>query len=273
MALPQSSLPPFCSQPLRIEFRRSQRNAKHHGLTPLQIRFEPQRAQRTQRTFGRVGRTLSGLSARGGVSRAVGAGELNCSANHGLTLMDTDRKSGGYGENFNIQCPISNIQCSSGRSHFSRQAARLRQGYGGQAKPQRGLLEGRPPCRPGDPDTPNATIHGLTPLQIRFEPQRAQRTFGRVGRTLSGLSARGGMSRAVGSENFNIQCPISNVQVVGVISHAKPPAFAKATVGKPRREGESCQGCLALLFDQRSTTNNQRPRPPTIFDFDPARNG
>jgi len=179
MALPQPSLPPLCSQPLRLEFRRSQRNVADHGRTPLQIRFEPQRAQRT---FGRVGRTLSGLSARGGVSRAVGAGELNCSANHGLTLMDTDRKSGGYGENFNVQYQISNIQFPSeqpktkrlevgrtlsglsarggmsravgvenfniqfpsGRSHFSRQAARLRQGYGGQAKTRRGILAGMP---------------------------------------------------------------------------------------------------------------------------------
>lgn len=91
----------------------------------------------------------------GGVSRAVGAGELNCSANHGLTLMDTDRKSGGYGENFNVQYQISNIQFPSEQ-----------------------------------------------PKTKRLE----------VGRTLSGLSARGGVSRAVGVENFNIQCPISNFQ-------------------------------------------------------------
>ena len=75
--------------------------------------------------------------------------------------------------------------------------------------------------------------------------------------------------RVVGAGNFNIQYSISNVQVAGVISHAKPPAFAKATVGKPRREGESWQGCLARLFDQRSTINDEQPTTtaPNYFQF------
>ena len=228
MALPQPSLPPLCSQPLRLEFRRSQRNVADHGLTPLQIRFEPQRAQRT---FGRVGRTLSGLSARGGVSRAVGAGELNCSANHGLTLMDTDRKSGGYGENFNVQYQISNIQFPSEQ-----------------------------------------------PKTKRLE----------VGRTLSGLSARGGVSRAGGTGDFNIQHSTFNIQyssrldrdaspylstcsLPGVAVHfvgrgSAPGGIAPAAQGWPTT---ACQRRLARPFDPRrsisghqpSTTNHQ---PSTI---------
>ena len=39
---------------------------------------------------------------------------------------------------------------------FSRQAA----------KAQRGFLEGRPPCRPGNPNIQNATNQGLTPFQV-----------------------------------------------------------------------------------------------------------
>ena len=204
MALPQPSLPPLCSQPLRLEFRRSQRNVADHGLTPLQIRFEPQRAQRT---FGRVGRTLSGLSARGGVSRAVGAGELNCSANHGLTLMDTDRKSGGYGENFNVQYQISNIQFPSEQ-----------------------------------------------PKTKRLE----------VGRTLSGLSARGGVSRAVGVENFNIQYSSrlgwdASVHFVG--RGSAPGEIAPAAQGWPTTtcQGSAAGGQAASPYLQPPTTNHSQP--------------
>ena len=164
-----------------------------------------------------------------------------------------------------FQYSIFNIQCPSSWNHFSRQAARLRQGYGGQAKAQRGFLEGRPPCRPGDPNIQNATIHGLTPLQIRFEPQRAQRTqriFGRVGRTLSGLSPRGGVSRAVGAgelncsanhgltlmdtdrksggygENFNIQFSMSNIQCssrLDRIHHRRTSALPGFSTNDQRR--------------------------------------
>lgn len=105
-------------------------------------------------------------------------------------------------------------------------------------------------------DTGDATRWGSTTLE-RANPLRLVRPW----RNEPGF--RGGEFQY---SIFNIQCPISTVQVAGVISHAKPPAFAKATVGKPRREGESWQGCLARLFDQRSTTNNQRPLPPTNFN-------
>ena len=77
-----------------------------------------------------VGRILSGLSARGGVSRTVGAG------------------------NFNIQYPIFNIQCSSGRSHFSRQAA----------KPLRGISAGT--SRP----TFRSTAFNFRPSTIHHQP-------------------------------------------------------------------------------------------------------
>ena len=160
---------------------------------------------------------------------------------------------------FNIQCPMFNIQFPSGRSHFSRQAA----------KPQRGFLEGRPPCRPGNPDIQNTTMQGLTPLQIRFEPQRAQRTqrtFGRVRRTLSGLSARGGVSRAVGAENFMIQCSISNIQFSrkqpeSFLTSRRPPSprlrwasqDAKGNPGRDASPGFSTN-------DQRRTTNDHCPQ-------------
>ena len=165
-----------------------------------------------------------------------------------------------------FQYSIFNIQCPSSWNHFSRQAARLRQGYGGQAKAQRGFLEGRPPCRPGNPDVQNATMQGLTPLQIRFEPQRAQRTFGRVGRTLSGLSARGGVSRAVGAENFMIQCSISNIQFSrkqpeSFLTSRRPPSprlrwasqDAKGNPGRDASPGFSTN-------DQRRTTNDHCPQ-------------
>ena len=178
-------------------------------------------------------------------------------ANHGLTALARVSRAVGA-ENFNIQYPISNIQCSSGRNHFSRQAARLRQGYGGQAKAQRGFLEGRPPCRPGDPNIQNATIHGLTPLQIRFEPQRAQRTqrtFGWVGRSRRdrqavgagelNCSANHGLTlmdtdRKSGGygENFNIQFSMSNIQCssrLDRIHHRRTSALPGFSTNDQRR--------------------------------------
>ena len=119
-----------------------------------------------------------------------------------------------------------------------------------------GAQAGQPASRQARIYPPDATRWGSTTLE-RANPLRLVRPW----RNEPGF--RGGEFQY---SIFNIQCPISTVQVAGVISHAKPPAFAKATVGKPRREGESWQGCLARLFDQRSTTNNQRPLPPTNFN-------
>ena len=160
-----------------------------------------------------------------------------------------------------FQYSIFNIQCPSSWNHFSRQAA----------KAQRGFLEGRPPCRPGNPDVQNATMQGLTPLQIRFEPQRAQRTqrtFGWVGRTLSGLSARGGVSRAVGAENFMIQCSISNFQGNSRNHFSRQDARLRQGYGgqaKTRRGILAGMPCPAF----RPTINDEQPTTtaPNYFQF------